>query len=117
MAVKYVATRDSYSKQCRLYRKGQIYEFTGEPETPYFTPLDAPAAAQVLPKEPTEVHPVLPVETPPAMLEADVPLPIALAVMTKEELRKVLEARGLRASAKATKDEMIRAITDDEMLK
>ncbi len=108
---RYVATKDSYSSQCRLYRKGHIYEFTGEPETPYFTLLDGepPLAAPV-----NEAPPVPPIELPAAMLESGDPLPMSLAVMTKDELKKVAEARGLRVPVKATKDEIIHAIVDTE---
>lgn len=111
---RYVATQDSYSKQCRLYRKGQIYEFAGEPETPYFRPVD-PVEKQVLP---IEAPPVPPVEAPVALSDGEAPVPMTLAAMTKDELKKVAEARGLRVLARATRDEIIRAIVDaDDVLK
>lgn len=111
MMIRYVATKDSYSKQCRLYRKGQIYEFEGEPETPYFTRLDGSAN---VPEPAREVPPVPPIETPAAMIESGEPVPMSLAAMTNSELRKVAETRNLKVPVKATKDELIRLIVDAE---
>lgn len=91
---KFIALTDSYSADCRLYRKGRTYDFDTAPNSKLFARVGSPAAEAAK----------------PAPVVEELPVPLALAGMSTAQLMEIAEARGISVPLRKGKDKIIQAI-------
>ena len=85
----YVAIRDSYGANCAYFVKGKVYQFASPPGE-HFEAVGASA--------------------PAAAPEPELPVPASYHAMTIAELAALADEKGVKISAKWTKDKIIQAL-------
>ena len=84
----YVAIRDSYGANCAYFVKGRVYRFDKNPGEHFEIAQAAPAPAE----------------------ETELPVPASYHAMTVAELAALADEKGIKISAKWTKDKIVQAL-------